>query len=701
MMKVLELGVTAACLALAGAAQALAQDPVFPLPPLEVRAAAAAVPATAALSGLQVELVNPAGNPAALLQRLPGVALQSRGPNALDPVVRGLSGDRLTTRFNGLLLPGAAPTETAAAVNFLGNSGLHTLRLVRALPSVTSGAGNAGGQLLIESPAQAAPVRGAWLAHDSASRGNEAGARLDGEWGGLVLQSAAGYRAGADYRAGNGAKVDADHRARELALTGRYAIDGSRSLSWAGQLTLQDLARNPSLPLDTANSESAWLTLDYTVESGGVRWRWQAGYGEVEQRLSSADRPIAANAPIRLVEARSPMRTFRLAATRTRQLGEQLEWACGLDFDRVERDALRQRHLLSGATLRDRLWPDVRETRPGGFVELSGGGADDVPQWRVGARVERARAAAGALDDPVVGVPGARGATIRENFIAFNGPAAAGGSTAEWTGAANMVVAFPLQPGLRLTLGAGGSRSPAGIGSRYRTFLNALGGGVEVGNPALRPERRRELTAAIEARRGRLSLQAAGYIARVNGHVVRRVVEDSPLVFGFRNTDARFHGWELTSQYEIANGPGYQLLLSGFHARVFGEDRATGARLAELPPWQAGGGLRLLAPGPAGPLRAELRARASGAGRNPDPANHPLQRDTAAYLLWDFALGVHLHPQVRLSIELENLADKAAWSFLQAPVDAGLIGPSSGDLRPGDAIPLPGRTLRLRIDASF
>jgi iron complex outermembrane recepter protein len=685
------------------AAQCRAQDgPVFPLAAFPVEGGPASPDAVfEEFAGLGARPLGAlAGSPAASLERLPGISLARRGPGSLEPLLRGLGGDRVATAFNGLLLPAASPTATAAGINFFADLGLHELRVSRSLPSVTAGPAVSGGRIGIGPAAALQPGNRVWLDADSSAGGLGGGASSVLPAGGGRLAFALGGHRADDYRTGGGARVDADFRGWGVAAQGTHAIGDRQRLDWAGQYFRQDLSRNPSLPLDTVDSDMWLLTLGHAIETGDSRWGWEAGYARTEARLSSADRVIAPGAPVRLVEARSPARSARLAARHARALGGATEWEAGLDFHYATRDALRQRHLVSGAQFTDHIWPDVEESRPGAFLELRGGDRDGI-SWRAGGRLERARAKAGALDDPVVAVPGARGATIRENFIAFNGREAGGESRADWTGAANIVVEFPLHEGIRATFAGGWTRAAPGIAELYRAFLNALGGGVELGNPALRPEEKRELTAALEGRWQRFRFHGAAYVADFRDYAARRVIENAPLVYGFRNIEARFHGWEASGQVVLLAGPEHFLYLTASHARVSGRDRTAGRALAEIPPWEASAGLSLLVEREPGPLRLELQARVVGARDNPAPDIVPVYRDTAGHTLIDVGIELPLRPSLKLVVRVENLADRQAYAYLQPPVDSGAIGPSSGDLGRGDSIPLPGRAVKLRLEAAF
>ena len=54
------------------------------------------------------------------LARLPGVDVLRKAPNSLEPVVRGLSGERVQTRAGGVPLYGACPSRMDPPLGYLG-----------------------------------------------------------------------------------------------------------------------------------------------------------------------------------------------------------------------------------------------------------------------------------------------------------------------------------------------------------------------------------------------------------------------------------------------------------------------------------------------------------------------------------------------------------------------------------------------------
>ncbi|MCR9062221.1 MAG: TonB-dependent receptor plug domain-containing protein, partial [Rhodobacteraceae bacterium] len=91
------------------------------------------------------------------LEAMPSVTFARRGANAVEPVIRGFSFDRISTHFNGLPLINASPTRTTAPINFFRSGLIGQVSVQRSFPSVTTGPITTGGVFSLTSfPADSA-----------------------------------------------------------------------------------------------------------------------------------------------------------------------------------------------------------------------------------------------------------------------------------------------------------------------------------------------------------------------------------------------------------------------------------------------------------------------------------------------------------------------------------------------------------------
>ncbi|MEZ5277821.1 MAG: TonB-dependent receptor [Opitutaceae bacterium] len=683
---------------------------VYSLPGYEVDDAVEGVPldgwsfGSASLSGKDGSGLEAVTMPRALII-LPGLEMSRRGAATLEPVVRGLGGERVATFFNGLRLPGGSPTHLAP-IGFFFPGSVADVSVTRAFPSVTGGTVTTSGRIDLEGPGSgesgtpgrlAASARSGWEGGNLAASGEARVAE-----GCRVSGAASGAWFG-DYRTGGDDWVDADFRMSGLAGTVVWngPVGGSTALSVMG--SHQFLTRNASLPLDMKDTSMFVLTLETSWEAAGVTWAGRLGYAVTRPYLTSEDRPIMAGSPIRLVTARSEAKSLGGRFSGTVAMGGSGQFEMGLDLSRQVRDSTRVRSLVSGAEYRDRIWPELETTDLGAFAEVRW---NEPEGWRLvgGVRLDRAWSDALAADDPVEALPGARGATIRENYGGFNGPEAEITARDDWAGAASITLEVPVSAGsseLTGHAGIGMVRAAPGEGDRYRAFLNALGGGMEVGNPSLGAETRWEADLGVRMEGDGWRLDAGGFLARVDGFIQREAIASGPLVYGFRNRDVALTGLELISEWTPGWLARWGMGLDGSFAFVRGRDRATSVGLPEIPPWDIRAGFTWKSQNRLPRVLLRMETRIVGARTNPDPEAMPLYRDTEDFDLWNLRSVVEAGRGWQVELSIENLFDRRYHEYLQAPVADGALGPSSGTLNPGDSIPGMGRQFILSVRKVF
>ncbi|RKX34074.1 MAG: hypothetical protein DRP71_08330 [Verrucomicrobia bacterium] len=636
------------------------------------------------------------------LVSLPGVDAGRRGANTIEPSIRGLGGERVATYFNGLLLPGGSPTHVAP-VGFFFPGSVATVSVARAFPSVTGGPVTASGRIDLETPGLATrensgllatTVRSGWEGVNAIASGTYRAGGIQA-YGGL-----SGARFG-DYRTGGGDWVDADLKTVGAAGSVVWTGSGGGSANLAMVVSHQLLARNASLPLDLKDTTMVALTLDTSWTTGLSVWKFRIGYTDNQPFLTSEDRPIVPGAPIRLVDANADARNLGGGVSVTSPLGASGTTEIGLDFRNQARDAVRARYFTSGNILHDHIWPEIESTDLGVFGEIRW---DETDRYRIvgGVRVDRVWNDAKAADDPVVGLPGARGDTIRKNYGAFNGPDALITKRDDWAGAAHLLVEVPIKSDdLIGYAGVGMVRAAPGETERYRAFLNALGGGMEVGNPSLGTETRWELDAGVRMRGEGWRFDVSGFLARIDDFIQREAIASGPLVYGFRNRDVNLAGFEMISEVAPTFLARLGLSLDGSFSIVRGENRATSIGIPEIPPWNLGAGLTWESSEEEPRFRLRLETRIVGSQSNPDPATMPLYRDTDGFGLWRLGGRMDAGRGWAFDLSIENLFDKRYYEYLQAPVDPGLLGPSSGTLKRGDSIPGFGRQVIISVRKRF
>ncbi len=626
-----------------------------------------------------------------------GVTMQKRGSGSLEPNLRGFNLDRVTVSFNGLMLPAASPTRTASPVNFFSPGSISEVLVVTGFPSVTNGPVPVGGRIEIRTDASR-PVKDQLNIGISSNPGggtiSAIGNVIQGEQ--LSLQAGIHFADFDSYDSGSGTKVDEKFKGWGASAAFAYQQDNGNRLDLGLNYFRQDEARNTSLPLDSVDSDAFQISSGYSANIGEGELQLQLGYSESTLQLTSESRIIPDAAPLEGIIANSKARSssFKIGYKQQVWSGSTMEF--GVDNVTQYRDATRTRSLKSGATINDTIWPDVKTVHPGFFLELISDRKRDF-EWRVGARLGQSTTEARATDNPVKGIPGSMGTTILENYVAFNGDNASRIKSEDWTTGANVLGQWRLTDKLALILGAGWTVAPPGTGERYRAFLNALGGGVELGNPALDPEIKKSVSIGLAYTSGRLNVSSEIWYADVEDYVTRMTVISSPLIYSFRNHDATFSGMDL----QLAWRPFEETLMSDIRfeaafSLVDGKNKVTGKDVVEIPPWDCSVGLIWERPTNTGDVSVKLEGRYVDSAINPDPGLNPVYKDTASW----FSLGGILslkHENWQIQLRIENALDRLGYSYLQPPVATGPILPAGGDLRPADRVPLPGRSVSLQI----
>lgn len=626
---------------------------------------------------------NVPSNLASTLETIPGLAMHHMGAAAAEPLLRGLGSDRVVTVLDGLPMPNASPTRTASPLALIPGGLTTGVEVSKALPSVTLGPPANAGYIQL-SPADGPNADRTFLGADwnFDRAGGDALARQtvsQGPW--TVRAAAAAYSLG-DYTAGDGTVVPAEDRNAGATLQFDWQPDPQHRLRLGALISRQELAVNSALPLDTRNTNTTAFTGGYNWAMSDTTWiDARLGAGLTRPHLDNSGRPAPAyiSADGRTLSLAGGVSVRHKTAT-----GDEI--TAGFDATQEERNLQRKR---PGAV--DLLWPDLNQADVGGFAEIARALTADW-KLRLGARLDAADSEARAADGL------AFNRSIRDLYVAYNGPAAAQTDRRETAGAANALLTGRLSPGLTTSLGAGFSRQPPGASERYRAFSDALGGGYEIGNPAANAENKYELAWSLRWQQPALAVSLdlfdsylPDYLHRTRVGVTTPPAPPPPgsVVYGYRATAATFLGGELDVLWQPIADTWGRLTA----ATVTGYDRNAHRDLPEIPP-----AAFTLAAGRAWPGRSlkpwvECSARSTLSQRNPAPDDMPVFADTPTFTLADVRCGLTWRG-LRWSLAIENVFDRLYYDYL-SPAAAAV--PPSGSLRPGARIPGAGRTFTLTL----
>lgn len=623
------------------------------------------------------------------LLAIPGMFGHSRATDAMEPAIRGLGFDRVTTTINGIPLFNASPERTNSPVVILGPAAASGVTVTKALPSVTLGPIAAGG--LIALTTDRGPVEpGSGTPADALLSTTYNGARDGYSVRGRFTARSGAWDAGAtffrndlgDYTAADGRQVAAtlDDYGASASLGWRSTSRRIRAEYLHRRLRRQEAV---SLPLDGKNSESQVFTLNdrWSFSSGSLETiEWRAGHASTDPFITSEDRAMPS-----LVFAKASARSTAGGANSTWRLGGD-KLIAGGDYARQVRRAVR-----TTAAGKDYIWPNAVYTDVGLFGEWQHVIASAC-RLRLGARADDVRSDARDADRPALGQP------IRQQYVTYNGLAAADVARHDRVGAANALLEWERGHDASAFVGIGVSLQPAQVTERYRAFLNALGGdgrggnAVELGNPALQSERTWAMEAGGTWRHAWVALEATAYYYRIDDFILRTPVGTTqpPLtrmvVFGYRNVPVDLYGLEAGATLKPAEAWCIPLTF----AIADGRRRDTGVGLADMPPWEATAAVRYRGASGRVPIAVEIGGRIVGARNNPAPLDNPLYAHTGGFAAWHARAGVPIGRNLRLEAGLENVFDRSYTEYLTPPVAPSR--PASGNLLPGQRVPAPGRS---------
>lgn len=643
------------------------------------------------------------------LESLPSVSMLRRGHNSFEPNIRGFTGGQIVTLFNGLLLPEGSPTRTGSAINlFSGNFG-GTVKVEMAVASVVGGLSNIGGRISIDSypilPEGMVPAASQMVlhgAHSDVDSGYTTGLKYNTYDANSAYSVGFEYRENGDYRAGDGRYVDADYAACSGDFSAAWRLTSSQKLFAALHWIEQDLVRNSSLPMDLRDATALLTTLKHEYSRDQSIWSVNAGYGTYDHPLDTQDRMVP---PIlQGIHSEMDTETINFGFDYLRYF-DSWQMKVGVDHQRLFREARRVVTTAGGAQRVDALWPNIASESIGAYWQGILRSESDS-EWRIGLRLDQKRSEAEDAD-ALVPLPVAQGATVLENYRAYNDNASGEPLRDELAGRLNLIYSRKLDENWVSTTGLTYSVTDPVLSKRYRSFVAALGGdgeggsAFEIGNPWLHNEKKLEWSSQLVFENERLTFHADAYVAFVWDYAARQRIATVPVaVFGFRGEDIRIVGGDVKLNYKLESLDIGQFMIPFAVSWAQGSSRETGFDLAEIAPLEISGGIHWESGQDVPVFQASFNAYWTAGKDNPRPMDVPIYLNTDAYIRFDLSMHWQFSQAGRLVLGIENLFDELAYHYLQPPVATG-PAPSSGDLVAGDAIPVAGRDLFFSILFEF
>lgn len=640
-------------------------------------------------------------NAAEVAAQIPGVELVRRGANASEPVIRGLGAERVKTLAGAHPLHGACPARMDPPAVYISTMSLDAVRVVKGLPSVTLGRGATGGMLLLETDYDRGPQAGTNFTARAEALWNEgrdgftAGAIAEGGSDDLDACATVTTASLNDYESGGGVTVPANLDEYGASLSLGYRPTEISRLYGHAQFKREEDVDYPSLPMDVERSDSTILTLGYRVapvEGAIERIELQGGYSYVDHVMNNARK---SNRMMMQAETPSEAETSSGRLDTDWRVAEQHLLTLGLDGEQLQRDATRTRIMpATGMTMKDPLWPDVEINAYGAFGEWNW---DLDPAWslRIGGRIDRAESSARRADARLAAMPGTT-TTVRDQYVRFNGPAAAETDREETLSSGNAQLEWHGDDAWSAYLGAGRIERYPSASELYFAFSPAPGGYL-IGNPSLETEKRHDINAGVRWNSERVHAQLSAFAARVDDYVLETGLQKIDLnadgtpdnLRGFRNVDAELYGSELAVELILPAGFSVPASL----AYVRGKNTTDDRDLPEIPPLSGDAALRY----ESASARAwwiETGLRFAARQDKIDPLFS--EDETPSFAVAHLRGGVKLTRSVTLEAGIENLFDEDYHEHLTRETVL-----ATGDLQAGDEVPAPGCYGYLKLAVVF
>jgi len=644
---------------------------------------------------LQTEELSTEANLALALQEIPGVMAVRRSQNAAEPVIRGLGWERVQTQVCGAPQYGACPGRMDPPATTIGAGWVERVELIKGLSSVRHGNGGTAGRILV---------------HTDYDRGADAEASLNGTLRSSYLSERDGYEAGIgvrggtskfdfkigytalelnDYESAGGLEVPAGVEDTSLYFGFGFRVKPGHRVYFNGLSRDDDGSDFPALPMNTDSSSNDLYNIGY---EGHINGRYlksitaKASISEVDHLMSNRGKPTRM---MMEAETGSYADSQFAALNLTFAPRPHSQVVVGIDYNNLERDALRERKMvMTGATFYDHLWPDVEQESFGIFAEWTRE-LGEAAQLRWGMRFDQVSSLATAIHDSSLG-----GKTILEQWTSFNGSQDVNRDEDTFSG--NLVYRRQLNVDWNVQAGIGRAQRAASMTERYYAFAPAPGG-FQIGNPGLEAETKDELFIGLGFHSSNFVFDASVFHHRFDDFIHSTVLRQVDLngdgvldrIRGFRNIDARLSGMELTALLHLSD----HLVMPGSISYVKGTNETQDSALPEIPPLEANLALRMNLP-TARPLDLELGGRFVDRQDEIDPEFG--ENETAGFATFHFKMKAELTKGLDLVLRVNNLLDKDYVEHLSREVAVPV-----GDLLSGEEVPQPGRAFHVALSYLF
>jgi iron complex outermembrane receptor protein len=651
------------------------------LDPLYVRADSLSQPWTPTEYAVGADLLR-AADSASLVRNLPGAAIVRNGSQTGILQLRGLSGDRVAVRVDGMAITPACPNHMDPPLHYANPAAGDLVELFAGISPVSAGGDHIGGSLSFARP-DPRFARG----DGTQSRGN-LGASFLGSQDAAVLSADLGiargdavfeyrgYAATADDLSFPGGTVsDSGYDMTRHGITGAWRTKGGFIALDAGHAATRD-AGTPALPMDMIEDD-AWNL--------GLTQREEFDWGTLENRLYVHDiehlmdnfslRPAPAG--LMEMEAPSSSRDYGWKGDVLLPRGQD-KLRAGIDLHRSEFEA--EQVAKATGKRRDTFNDNVR-SRAGAYIDWE---RKHSERWtsRVGLRSDVVASDADAVDNAILPPAGPARDAILADQARFN---SADRSFTDVLPALTAALRFSPdeQTGVELAV-ALKSRAPSLVERYLWTPLNASAGLADgrtyLGNPGLDPETSLQAALAFtrkgETWRAGVTPFYQSVADYIQGMPMKRMDSNGRPVLRYENIDrADLYGFEFAGGYDITGGFSIDTTVSYVRGR-----NKDGGDLYRIAPLRGMFDLSY--------RRASWESHFEWLWADSQNKVSDIQDESSSpgYGILNLRLAKTFMETLRVELGVENLLDKLYTDHL-----GGVNRIAGGDVAVGDRIPGAGR----------
>ncbi|MFO7808281.1 TonB-dependent receptor domain-containing protein [Guyparkeria sp.] len=628
---------------------------------------------------LTAEETAPRADLAEVLREISGVNAGRMSGHGLDPIIRGQREHQLNVLLDGAGIANACPNRMDPPTSFGNLAGYDAVEVRKGVTTLTRGPGGSGGSIeLTRNTFERAAESGIQSRFGFAASNNgltdQSSADVlmsNGHAYGRVIGQIAN---GENYEDGDGEPVPSSFKQRSGTIVGGYRVSDATGIEVSIDRNRMLDTRYAGAGMDSVYDEANIYRLDGRLGdlSGPVdSLRLEISRADVDHLMdnfSLRDLPDDKNemeAP-----AESHTTTARLALESN---PGDLELTYGLDFERVEQDALAQ-NAMSGM-LAFRQWPDGQADQVGAFAEADWAIGDN-DGLRLAARLDRFES---EIDSSL------------DKSIATNMMVPAGIQQAARDDKSDTEVSALLRydHSFSETLAGHVGISRTAVAPNLTQRYVLTGGLDKVGNPDLDPEIHHQIDAGLTWQTERQSAQATVFVDEVDDFIL----QDQGGINGlpdtstsYRNVDARLYGAELDLEQSVTDW----LTAQGQVAYTRGRNTSDSRNLPQIPPLS--GRVGLLAEH--GDFSGGVDLRWADRATELDTASGLDTRETAGYGVVDLHAGYRISKNWQIRAGVENLFDKTYSEHVNRAYSGAFGDPTS-------RINEPGRTVWARLTATF